>query len=259
MIEFIDSHAHLADPAFDTDRDDVIGRARAAGARAVVCIGESLAAATRAQEIAAAHPGFVFFSAGIHPHDAAAFDRDRELSLLERALHSGARAVGECGLDYHYDNSPRPQQRDVFALQLELARRFDLPVVVHTRDAEDDTRAMVQSAGREGVLGVLHCFTGTHDLARAALDVGWYVSFSGIVTFKKWTDEALLRLVPDDRLLAESDAPYLAPVPNRGKRNEPSWVAHTVHRLARARHASPEAVGALVTANARRFFALEPS
>ena len=106
---------------------------------------------------------------------------------------------------------------------------------------------------------MLHCFTGSHDLARAALDIGWYVSFSGIVTFKKWTDDALLRLVPDDRLLAESDAPYLAPVPNRGKRNEPSWVAHTVKRLALARQATPEAIGALVTQNARRFFAIEPS
>ena len=256
MIEFIDSHAHLADPAFDTDREDVVVRARAAGARAVVCIGESLAAAARAREIAAEHPGFIFCTAGIHPHDAAAFERDRDLPFLEAALRDGARAVGECGLDYHYDNSPRPQQRDVFALQLELASRFDLPVVVHTRDAEDDTRSMLQSAGREGVVGVLHCFTGSHDLARVALDVGWYVSFSGIITFKKWTDDELLRLVPDDRLLAESDAPHLAPVPNRGKRNEPSWVAHTVHRLALARRSSPETLGALVTQNARRFFAL---
>ena len=257
MLEFIDSHAHLADPAFDTDRADVIGRARAAGARSVVCIGESLEAAARAKEIAAAHAGFAFFTAGIHPHDAAAFEQARDQPLLERVLADGACAVGECGLDYHYDNSPRSVQREVFAFQLELARRFRLPVVVHTRDAEDDTRSMVQSAGREGVVGVLHCYTGSHDLARGALDVGWYVSFSGIVTFKKWADDELLRLVPDDRLLAESDAPYLAPVPNRGKRNEPAWVAHTVHRLALARGSTPDAVGALVTRNAQRLFALE--
>lgn len=257
MFEFIDSHAHVADPAFDTDRDDVIGRARAAGARAIVCIGESLGAAARAKEIAAAHPGFAFFTAGIHPHDAAAFERARDLPVLERALGDGARAVGECGLDYHYDNSPRAVQREVFALQLELAKGFRLPVVVHTRDAEDDTRSMVRSAGRDGIVGVLHCYTGSHDLARAALDVGWYVSFSGIITFKKWTDDELLRLVPNDRLLAESDAPYLAPVPNRGKRNEPAWVTHTVRRLALARGLTSEAVGALVTRNAQRLFALE--
>ena len=256
MLEFIDSHAHLADPAFDADRADVIVRARAAGARLIVCIGESLSAAERAKEIAAAHVGFVFFTAGVHPHDAAAFDRDRDQPLLEQALNDGARAVGECGLDYHYDNSPRSVQREVFAFQLEIAKRFRLPVVVHTRDAEEDTQSMVQSAGRDGVLGVLHCYTGSHDLARAALDVGWYVSFSGIITFKKWADDELLRLVPDDRLLAESDAPYLAPVPNRGKRNEPAWVAHTVHRLALARGSSPDTVGSLVTRNAQRLFAL---
>lgn len=256
-LSFVDSHAHLADPAFDDDREDVIGRARAAGARAIVCIGESLAAATRAQEIATTHPGFVFFTAGIHPHDAASFDRERDVPLLERALGAGARAVGECGLDYHYDNSPRPAQLHAFEAQVALARRFQLPLVVHTRDAEADTRSVLQAAGRGGVIGVLHCFTGSQDLARAALDVGWYISFSGIVTFKKWTDDELLRLVPDDRLLAESDAPYLAPVPNRGKRNEPSWVAHTVHRLAVARRSSPEAIGTLVTRNARRFFALD--
>src|SRR5690348_17914189 len=119
--------------------------------------------------------------------------------------------------------------------------------------------AMVREAGLQGIGGVLHCYTGSHELARVALDAGWYVSFSGIVTFRKWTDDELLRLVPDDRILAESDAPYLAPVPNRGKRNEPAWVAHTVARLAAARETSPESLGALVTANARRLFALPNS
>jgi TatD DNase family protein len=257
VTAFIDSHAHLADPAFDADRADVISRARAAGARAIICIGESLVAASRASEIAAAHEGFAFFSAGIHPHDAASFDPHRDLPRLEQLLGSGASAVGECGLDYHYDNSPRSAQRDAFTVQLEIARRFRLPVVMHTRDAEDDTRGFLREAASDGVVGVLHCFTGTPELARAALDAGWYVSFSGIVTFKKWTDDALLRLVPDERLLAESDAPYLAPVPHRGKRNEPAWVAFTVNRLAAARHSSVEAIGSLVTMNARRLFAIQ--
>jgi TatD DNase family protein len=256
MTSFIDSHAHLADPAFDADRPQVIASARAAGASAVVCIGESLAAAARAREIAREHPDFLFFTAGIHPHDAADFDAGRDLPRLEQALHTGAVAVGECGLDYHYDNSPRAVQRDAFATQLDLARHLDLPVVVHTRDAEDDTRAFLQSAARQNVTGVLHCFTGTETLARDALDAGWYISFSGIITFKNWTDEALLRLVPDDRLLAESDAPYLAPVPNRGKRNEPAWVGYTVARLAAARRVTTDALGTLVSANARRFFGL---
>lgn len=259
MTLFIDSHAHLADPAFDVDRDQVIQRARGAGAAAVVCIGESLVAAGRARTIADAHPGFVFWTAGIHPHDAASFDATRDLPLLEEQLNAGARAVGECGLDYHYDNSPRETQRQLFATQLDIAHRLSLPVVVHTRDAENDTRALILAAGKRDVVGVLHCYTGSRTLARHALDVGWYVSFSGIVTFKKWEDDELLRLVPEDRLLAESDSPYLAPVPYRGKRNEPAWVAVTVARLAAARNTSPEQLGSQVAENARRFFALDTS
>src|SRR5688500_13717456 len=194
MPEFVDSHAHLADPAFDADRDAVVARARDAGAIAIVCIGESLAAAERAARIAEAHAGFVFHTAGVHPHDAAHFEADRDLPLLERQLREGAVAVGECGLDYHFDHSPRERQLAAFGAQLALARATGRPVVVHTREAEDDTRAMLLDAAADGVRGVLHCFTGSAVLAEAALDVGWYVSFSGIVTFRKWTDDALLRL-----------------------------------------------------------------
>ena len=128
--------------------------------------------------------------------------------------------------------------------------------MVHTREAEDDTRAMVTEAGRSGIVGVLHCYTGSASLAEAALDAGWYVSFSGIVTFRKWTDEALLKLVPQDRLLVESDAPYLAPVPHRGKRNEPAWVSFTVARLAEVRGVTAAALGEATMANTRRFFTL---
>ena len=133
---------------------------------------------------------------------------------------------------------------------------LDRPVIVHTRDAEKDTRAMVVEAGSAGVRGVLHCYTGSHDLAEAAVAVGWYVSFSGIVTFKKWDDDALLRLVPDDRVLVESDSPYLAPVPNRGKRNEPSWVSYTLARVAVARNVDVERFGEQTSANAVRLFRL---
>jgi TatD DNase family protein len=258
MLSFVDSHAHLADPAFDDDRDEVVARARTAGARAIVCIGESLAAAERARAVAARHPGFVSFTAGVHPHDAAGFRADDDPAAIRAFLDAGAVAIGECGLDYHYDHSPRDRQRLAFGAQLALAAETDAPVVVHTREAEDDTRAMVVEAGRQGVRGVLHCYTGSAPLAEAAIEVGWYVSFSGIVTFRKWTDEALLRLVPDDRLLAESDAPYLAPVPNRGRRNEPAWVAHTVARLAIARGTSADALGLVVSRNARRLFGLAP-
>lgn len=256
MTSFIDSHAHLADPAFDVDRDAVIARARLTGARAIVCIGESVAAAERAAGIAAANPGVVFFSAGVHPHDAADYDDAGDSAAVRELADRGAVAIGECGLDYHYDHSPREAQRRAFAAQLGLARELDLPVVVHTRLAEDDTAAMIAEAGVAGVRGVLHCYTGSHALAEAALAVGWYVSFSGIVTFKKWEDDALIRLVPADRILAESDSPYLAPVPHRGKRNEPAWVSFTVARIAAARGAEPEEIGALVAANAAKLFRL---
>ena len=256
MARFVDSHAHLADPAFDDDRDAVVDRARVTGARAVVCIGESLAAAARARELAARHPGFVYFTAGVHPHDAARFDPLHDVDAIAAEIARGAVAVGECGLDYHYDHSPRELQRRAFAAQLALARDARRPVVVHTREAEDDTRAMIAEAGAAGVRGVLHCYTGSHALAEAALAVGWYVSFSGIVTFRKRDDDALLRLVPDQRLLVESDSPYLAPVPHRGKRNEPAWVSLTLARVAQARGVDASALGDVVTANAVRFFGL---
>ena len=256
MLPFIDSHAHLADPAFDTDRDDVVERARLAGARAVVCIGESIAAAARARELAERFPGFVHWTAGVHPHDAAGFDEERDLPLIRQAIERGASAVGECGLDYHYDHSPRESQLEAFAAQIALAGDTRRPLVVHTREAEADTARLVADAGRSGVRGVLHCFTGSHALARTGLDAGWMISFSGIVTFRKWDDVELLRLVPGDRLLVESDAPYLAPVPYRGKRNEPSFVPRTVEHLAAARAESALDLAAVTAENARRLFNL---
>lgn len=259
---FIDSHAHLADAAFAGDRDEVIERARHAGARAIVCIGSGsgaddvMGAARDAAALAARNPGYIFSTAGVHPHDASGFDSSAHIDDLRALIGDGAIAIGECGLDYHYDNSPRLEQRRAFAEQLALAAELRRPVVVHTRDAEDDTQTMVREAGSAGVKGVLHCFTGSHALAEAAVEAGWYISFAGIVTFRKWSDDDLLRLVPNDRILAESDAPYLAPVPHRGKRNEPAWVSFTVARLASARGVSAEEMGAMVAANAVRLFKL---
>jgi TatD DNase family protein len=252
----IDSHAHLADAAFDDDRDAVVQRAREAGIQGIICIGESLAAATRARAIASHVPGLVWWTAGVHPHAARSFDSARDLAAIRAHADAGAVAVGECGLDYHYDHSPRDQQRRAFSEQMALARELRRPVVVHTREAEDDTSAIVSDGGRAGVVGVMHCFTGSHGLARTALDAGWLISFSGIITFKRWTDDDLLRLVPDDRLLVETDAPYLAPVPHRGKRNEPAHLPLTIARLAVARGSTAEEIAALTTANARRLFGL---
>lgn len=256
MACFVDSHVHLADPAFDADRDDVIARARLAGAIALVAIGESLGSADRAAKIAAAHPGVVFWTAGVHPHDAASYDPARDTDALRQHVRAGAVAVGECGLDYHYDHSPREAQRRAFAQQLALAKELGVPVVVHSREAVDDTAAMVAEAGQSGIVGVLHCFSGPVSLAEVALEAGWFLSFSGVVTFKKWDDDALLRLPPDDRVLIETDAPYLAPVPHRGKRNEPAFASLTLARVARAREMLIDDFGRTTARNAARLFAL---
>ena len=223
---------------------------------AIICIGESLSAAAEAAGIAAANSGFVFATAGIHPHDAAGFNAARDMPRLRELIRDSAVAVGECGLDYHYDNSPRESQRVAFAAQIALAAETHKPLVVHTRDAEDDTRAMIREARTAGASGVLHCYTGSRALAEFAIDAGWHISFSGIITFKKWSDDDLLRVVPSDRLLVESDSPYLAPVPFRGKRNEPAWVRHTIEKLAATRADDPERLARITAANAERLFGL---
>jgi len=259
MPVFLDSHAHLADPAFDDDRDAVVARSRQAGAVGVVCIGESLAAADRAAALASVHPGFVWWTAGVHPHDAAEFDEERDRTAIADHVSRGAVAVGECGLDYHYDHSPRLMQRRAFAAQLSLARELQRPVVVHTREAEEDTRTMIVEAAAAGVRGVLHCYTGSASLAESALAGGWYVSFSGIATFKKWDGDDVICLVPADRLLVDSDSPYLAPVPHRGRRNEPAWVSLTVARISAVRGVDLEALGVETAHNAARLFDLSIS
>ncbi len=252
-MRFIDSHSHLADAVFDADREQVIERAAAAGAAAVVCIGASLADAARARELAARH-ALLRWTAGIHPQEAATFDAKSDIPALASLLDEGAVGIGECGLDYHYDDARRDRQHEAFEAQLALAAERSLPVVVHTRDAEADTAIMIDRAARDGVVGVLHCYTGSQALAERALGYGWYVSFSGIITFRSWTDFELLRAVPEDRVLVESDAPYLAPVPRRGKRNEPAWVVHTIECLAVARDISPERLADRCRENTERLF-----
>jgi TatD DNase family protein len=253
---FIDSHAHLADAAFDVDRDSVVRAAQASGAVGMVCIGASQTAAADARMLAERYAGLIYFTAGVHPHDAATYDAARDLAWIRDAAVGGAVAVGECGLDYHYDNAPRDRQRAAFHDQIELARELHRPVVVHTRDAEADTLAAIRTAADRDVRGVLHCYTGTLALARVAVDAGWYVSFSGIVTFAKWTGDDVVRAIPDDRVLVETDAPYLAPVPVRGRRNEPQFIPHIIARIAAVRGVTPDALSALATTNARRFFGL---
>ena len=237
-VRVIDSHCHLADLAFADDLEAVTDRARRAGLGGALCIlsADEPEEVERSGLVSAAWRDVVF-AAAIHPHRASAFEgRTYEAAALTGQVADAvsAVAVGEIGLDYHYDFAPRPVQRDVFAAQAALASRRGLPIVVHTREAFADTLAVLGDT--PGVRGVLHCFSGTIDEARRALDLGFYLSIAGIVTFPKAADlRAMARFVPADRLLVETDAPFLAPVPHRGKRNEPAWVLETLRVLASTR------------------------
>ena len=247
----VDSHCHLGSEQFGTDLDAVLVRAWDAGVGHIVVIGESPAAATRALELAA-RDRRLSATAGIHPHDASSWSSDIESWLRTTLRDPLIVAAGEMGLDYHYDHSPRAAQREAFDRQLALATEVGKAVVIHAREADEDVAAVLRDHPRATV--ILHSFSSGPGLLQAALENGYYVSFSGMVTFKNWGRDDLIRAVPDDRLLLETDAPYLAPVPKRGKRNEPAFVRHTAERIAVARGQSPEALIALTGNNAARVF-----
>ncbi len=256
----IDSHCHLADDAFIDDRAAVIDRARAAGLTHALCIlaAENDTEAARAPELAAAWPA-LRFGTGVHPHQAAAFaGREPEAVSLVRAAIATipeVRAVGEIGLDYHYDFAPRATQQSVFRAQVRLARELDLPIIVHTREAEDDTLAILRDESHGALRGVLHCFTGTARLANEALSLGLHISFAGIVTFPKAANlREIAASVPGDRLMCETDSPYLAPTPHRGKRNEPAWVVRVVEELAASRGVSVGEISQQTSANFTALF-----
>jgi TatD DNase family protein len=249
----IDSHAHLAGLKFDDDRADVLRRAWEAGVDHVVVIGDATIAA---RDLARTDASRLSFTAGVHPHDAELFDPIQHLPLLRALVADGAVAIGECGLDYHYDHSPRDAQQSAFNAQLALAAEYGLPLVVHTRDAEDDTAHCIADAAERGVTGVLHCFTGSCALAQVAIDAGWSISFSGIATFRNWERDDVVRMIPDSQLMVETDAPYLAPLPFRGRRNEPAFLPHTVAQLAAVRGTTAPALAELTARNAIRFFRL---
>ena len=249
----VDSHCHLADSAFVSDLDDVVSRAQAAGLSSALCVLDQTVEAEREQfdRIAELWPE-VGCAIGVHPHHAGKF-LDRVDNVEEAVLAaidgcSQSRAIGEIGLDYHYDFAPRRLQQEVFRRQVRLARECDLPVVIHTREADADTVEILRDEGGGAVRGVFHCFTGDVELARQALDLGFYVSFSGILTFKNAdTIREAAKVVPDDRLLAETDSPYLAPVPHRGKRNEPAWILRVIEVLSETRRQSAEVVSDATT------------
>jgi len=255
----VDSHCHLADEAFSGDRDAVLARAREAGVQTALCIlaADDDAEIARAREEIVSRWPQVLFATAVHPHRAGAYEAapGRAAELTRRVAGDiGAVALGEMGLDYHYDFAPRAVQQAVFAGQVALAVEQALPVIIHTREAADDTFAVLRDAGGGKVRGVMHCFTGTSEEARRALELGLFISFSGILTFPRANElRQVAALVPADRLLVETDAPYLAPVPHRGKRNEPAWVDHTLRCLAEVRRVAPDELAGQIVANFQAF------
>jgi len=255
---FIDSHAHIDGAEFDADRDEVIERARAAGVSTILNVGTGdphSGAFERAVELGRRHEN-LYTAIGTHPHDARLYDDQAEEKI--KMLTNSARVIawGEIGLDFHYDNSPRDVQVTVFKRQLHAAQECNLPVVIHTREAESETIEILKNdyAGAKR-RGIFHCFSGSMDLARSAIELGFMISFSGIVTFKK-ADElrAVAKEVPLDRLLIETDCPYLSPIPYRGKRNEPAYVVEVARSLASIHGIAIEEMARITTANFHTFF-----
>jgi TatD DNase family protein len=253
-VRLIDSHCHLNYAGLAERQEEVLENARARGVTGFLNIatrqsewGDVLSAAERNAD--------VWATVGVHPHEADAHPDLGAAALVEAASHPRVIAIGECGLDYHYDNSERGAQRERFQAHIDAARQTGLPLVVHTRDAEYDTAEILGQALRDGgVTGVLHCFTGTADLARKALDLGLYISLSGIVTFKNAVElQDTAKWLPEDRMLVETDSPFLAPVPHRGQTCEPAFVADTAAFVAALRDEEPEALAERTTAN---FFSL---
>ncbi len=251
----VDSHCHLDFDVFDDDREDMIARASEAGVGTLVTICTHLSKFEAVRAIAASHEN-IWCSVGIHPHQVAEEGIAPIGQLIEFAADPLVVGIGETGLDFYYDNSPRDDQRANFRAHIEAARETGLPVIVHTRDADEDTAAiLVEEAGQGDYSGVLHSFSAGRGLAEAALDLGFYISLSGIVTFRNAEGlREIARDVPLDRLLVETDSPFLAPMPNRGKRNEPAFVVHTARAVAELKGVDEAALAGATTENFFRLF-----
>lgn len=259
---FVDTHCHLDSHYFPEGADAVIARARAVGVGGFVCIGvgDKMRGARDAIALAERIGPSVVATAGVHPHDAGVMDDDVRAELAVLAAHPRVVAVGEMGLDYHYDHAPRELQRSVFAEQIALAKRVVKPIVLHTREAAEDTLAILAAEGVREVGGVVHCFSEDRAFAERALAMGMHLSFSGIVTFKNAKSiQEVAAWAPLDRILVETDAPYLAPIPFRGKPCEPAHIVYTAKRVAELRGIAIEALAEATTANAAKLFAVAPA
>jgi TatD DNase family protein len=255
----IDSHAHLDFEDFEQDLDSVIARAKGAGLERIICVGLWRAPGTFGNALALAErePSFFTATVGVHPHEASQVPEDDWALLAQLARDPRVAAIGEMGLDFHYDRSPRPVQEQAFRRSLRLARDVAKPIVIHVREADEPCLRCLREEGIPAEGGVVHCFTGDAVAARAYLDLGLHISVSGIVTFK--AAEAIrdaVRITPRDRLLVETDSPFLAPIPYRGKRNEPAYVAHVAAKVAEVWGATPDEVARVTTENVKRLFRL---
>jgi TatD DNase family protein len=248
----IDSHCHLMHERFAADREAVLDAARAAGVRGILVVADSLESARAGADFARGRSG-LWASAGVHPHRAGEWSAGSLGELRELLALAEVVALGEIGLDYHYDFAARPQQHAALEAQLVLAQESGMPVILHNRESDEDLVAALRAIPPPA--GVMHCFTGSRELMKRALDLGLHISFAGVVTFKKSAElREVARLVPAGRLLVETDAPYLAPEPHRGRRNEPALLPHTVRVVAEARGESPQRLAVLVAANFERLF-----
>ena len=255
-LHLIDTHAHLDYPHLYDQIDDVLARADEAGIKQIISIGVKLSTADKPKQIAETYDN-VWCSIGIHPHEAENEPLACDINAIrDAANHPKVVAIGEAGLDYFYDNAPRQMQADSLRAQITVARELDLPIIIHSRDADDDMADILEDEYRKGAYkGVLHCFSSGAKLAERALAIGFYVSFSGIVTFKSAVEiQAVAMNVPDDRILVETDAPFLAPVPKRGQKNEPAYTRHTAEFLAELRGITFEALAETTTQNAKNLF-----
>ncbi len=255
----VDSHCHLDFPDFAAEVDDVVARAQAAGVGLMVTISTKVSEFDKILAIAERFPN-VYCSVGIHPHEAASEPETDTATLVKLAAHPKVVGIGETGLDYYYEHSPREPQMRCFLAHIAAARETGLPLIVHTRDADEDTAAVLtQEMGKGAFPGLLHCFTSSPALAAKALDLGFYISMSGILTFKSAAElQETARGIPLDRLLVETDSPYLAPIPKRGKRNEPSFVVHTAAKLAELKDVSVDTLARTTSENFLRLFSRVP-
>ena len=248
-----DSHAHIDDERFDADREEVVARALAAGVSLIVNIGADMASSARSVALAEKYPE-IYAAVGMHPHDSQDMKETDYRQLEQWANHPKVVAIGEIGLDYHYDLSPRPVQKEVFLRQLDLARKTGKPFIIHEREAHADMLDIIRNAAR-GLNGVFHCFSGSVETAREYLKMGFYISVAGPVTFPKSAKtKDVAKAVPLDRLLVETDSPYLTPQPFRGKRNEPAYVRIVAEEIANLRDISLAELAEVTTANVRRLF-----